>query len=172
MDESLIECIHATCSPTACSLSVAKVMEAHRAIDSVVSPSDLSPVQVADIAITSLWLHAEIWRACVTHSFLSASVQTPDTPELRIQYPVEVLGKVAYLLKTLPFASIHGNGRGMGHKLLAVVAAANTVLDLPEPPEEFDGVRSIEEGKVLARQVSAVGQSLVKEQYIRWEAPN
>lgn len=109
MDECLIQCINGSCS-SQCTLDTNIAMLAHQALDSVQVTPELSDVQLVDMIITRLWLHVEIWRACMTHSLLEAS---SVRPELRIEYPVEVLAQVAAAIRSLPNNGLRGNARAM-----------------------------------------------------------
>ncbi|KAL1409430.1 hypothetical protein Q8F55_003413 [Vanrija albida] len=166
LDQGLVECIRGACGEVEpCTFDADAAMEYHRTLDAVTS-GHLSPVQAADFLLTRLWLHAEIWRACTSHSVLQFE---PEHRELRIEYPVEVLGRTVRVINGLPPGAVSGNGPAMGQKLKNIVAAAQAVLALPNPPASFQGVSSHDEAMEMVARVLEVASPLTSLRWIRWE---
>ncbi|WOO79838.1 Maltose fermentation regulatory protein MAL63 [Vanrija pseudolonga] len=168
LDEDLVACISGTCGGEGsepCTFDAEAAMGYHRTLDAVTS-GHLSPVQAADFLLTRLWLHAEIWRACTSHSVLQFE---PEHRELRIEYPVEVLARTVRVINGLPASAVSGNGPAMGQKLKNIVAAAQAVLALPNPPTAFEGVASHDEAMEFVARVLELAAPLTTQRWIRFE---
>lgn len=107
VDSAMIDCIHGECTPRQCELDITSALVTHRILDSIEATPTLSMVQLADFTITRLWLHTQVWSACMTHSLLQPNAVLP---ELAIGYPVDILAQVADAIKRLHSDGIRGNG--------------------------------------------------------------
>ncbi|WOO78240.1 uncharacterized protein LOC62_02G001790 [Vanrija pseudolonga] len=170
MDPSLIDCITSKCSPPDCRMAVSVALLAHSSLDAVPLSAHQSPVQVADVLFTRLWMHSEVWRACMTHSLLQAE-DDDSLPQLLVRYPVEVMAQACEVADGLSFEAILGNGQAMSNKLRAIASTADWVLSLPDPPRSYDAVDSIAEGIAMRDRLNDIADRLADAPWVRYDLP-
>jgi hypothetical protein len=107
-DESLIDCVNGICRSSECTFNLMKALATHFSIESIEPDSSLSKVQLADLCVTKSWLQTKTWQACVTHSILEPA---STFPQLRIEFPLEIVSKVTEMIKTFPLSALMGNGQ-------------------------------------------------------------
>ena len=113
LETDILDCVNALCPTAPCQLDAYRVVRAHRALEIEEGNSEAcwSLVQLADLRITRLWIHAKLWLASLTHSLL---YPPSYEPELSPNYPLALLDAAEKVIRTLPRAALHGNGQFYG----------------------------------------------------------
>jgi hypothetical protein len=185
VDSQTIDCINGFCtgSTGGCSLDAYKAIIMHTQLDAVRPSVAELDVQQADMAITRIFLHTNIWQACVSHSILAFG--TPFI-ELQPEYPFSMLARLVESIRSFSDSALGGNGRCLvsrlcpfhlrkthvqSKKIAYILDTAEMVLRLPVRPPLPPEIGSAEECGLLLAEMRAVVDRLAATRWMRVVSP-